>query len=115
MVNGVLSVAPAYQPICNATGVKPLSHLVGLNAENTLYVLTSSSGISVNFSYTTKLIYMTFSSVPIEVTQALADRLQPGLVLNPGFSKYAVGNLMRYTCGTNVNYCNVDLLHWIPD
>lgn len=112
---GVFSVAPAYQGIYNATGVKPLSHLVGLNAESTLYVLTSSPGISVSFSYTSKLIYMTFSNTPFEVTQALADRLQPGHVLNPGTSNYPVGNLMRYTCGASVNYCNVDLIHWIPD
>lgn len=115
LVNGFFSVATAYRPIYSATGIKPLSHLVGLNAAGTLYVLTSSPGISVSFSYTTKLIYMTYSNVPIEVTQALADRIQPGLVLNPGFSNYAVGNLMRYTCGASVNYCNVDLLHWIPD
>ena len=115
IVGGLANVATAYQPIYNATGIKPLSHLVSLNAAGTQYILSSSPGISVSFSYTSRLVYMTFSMVPIEVTQALADRIQPGHVLQTGFANYAAGNLMRYSCGGSVNFCTVSLLHWIPD
>ena len=110
---GASYVAPAYQPIYNSTGIKPLSHLVNLGGTFGTWVMTNSPGIGVSFSYTDRVVYMTFSYVPIEVTKALADRIQPGATLQSGTSSYGVGNLMRYNC-SDVNTCNVDLLHWIP-
>lgn len=113
LVNGAPALAAAYQPIYNSLNIKPVGHLVNLNGAGNLWVLTSSPGISVSFSYTDRVVYMSYSRVPIEVTQALADRIQPGIVLQTGFSSYGIGNLMRYNC-SNVNFCNVDLMHFMP-
>lgn len=113
IVNGAPAVAAAYQPIYNGLNIKPLGHLVNLNAAGTVWVMTSSPGIGVNFSYTDRVVYMSFSNVSIEVVQALADRIQPGIVLQSGFSTYGIGNLMRYNCA-NGNFCSVDLMHFMP-